>query len=177
MRIETDRLIMRPFELTDAEELFAMESLSKVHTYIGKEPAKNLEEVEQDIAWVQSQYKENGIGRSVVILKDENKVIGWSGLKLEKQIRKFHYYDIGYRFHPNYWGKGIATESAIASLKYGFEKLALSEICAAADIQNIASNKILIKIGLNKGDQFKFHGSICNWYSLKRKDWLENSTS
>jgi len=171
MNIETERLIMRPFEFSDVEALFAMESLPEVHTYIGKEPAKSLEDVERDIIWVQSQYKENGIGRSIVVLKEENKVIGWSGLKLEKQIRDFHYYDVGYRFHPDYWGKGIATESAVASLKYGFEKMALLEICGAADIENIPSNKILMKIGLEKGNQFEFHGSVCNWYSLKKEDW------
>jgi len=175
VHIETDRLIMRPFELSDAEALFEMESLPEVYKYLGMEPMKDVNGVKKYIEWIQSQYRDNGIGRSVVVLKENNKVIGWSGLKLEKEIRDFHYYDIGYRFHPDYWGKGIATESAQASLKFGFEKMGYSEICAAADAKNIASNKILEKIGLKRGEQFQFESTLCNWYSLNQRDFLLKS--
>lgn len=175
MRIETERLIMRPFEMDDAEELFAMDSLPEVHTYLGKKPFKTLDEVIKNIEWVQSQYQEHGIGRFVVVLKSENKVIGWSGLKFEKEVRPNPYYDIGYRFHPDYWGKGIATETAIAALKFGFEEKKYPEICGAAEAENIASNVILKKIGLKQGESFEFDGAHCHWYSLTREDYLNRT--
>lgn len=168
MHFETKRLKMRPFQLTDAEALFAMESLPEVHQYIGKKPAKSQDDVVRQIKWVQQQYDENGIGRSIVILKDNNKVIGWSGLKLEKHIRDFSYFDVGYRFHPDYWGNGFATESAIASLKFGFNVMNYTEICAAADQANVASNRILQKIGMVQGDSFVFENTPCNWFTIQK---------
>lgn len=172
MYIETERLILRPFEMSDADELFEMESLAEVHTYLGKNPAKSLDDVIKNINWNHEQLKENGIARSVVFLKEANKVIGWSGLKLEKEVRPFHYYDIGYRFHPAYWGKGIATESAIASIKYGFEQLDLPKICGAAETENLASNRVLEKIGLKKGELFTFDGAECKWYALEKEEFM-----
>ena len=63
---------------------------------------------------------------------------------------------------------GIGTEAAIASLKYGFEKLELQEINACAHIDNIASNKILQKIGMQQLETFSFDGEEHYWYSIKK---------
>lgn len=72
-------------------------------------------------------------------------------------------------------GKGIGTETAIASLDYGFEKLDLPKICAAADIDNVGSNKILRKIGLQQTEVFEFEGISHNWYELTKAQWLEQN--
>jgi len=94
-------------------------------------------------------------------------------LKYEKELRKdLNYYDLGYRLKRKYWGKGIATETALESLKYGFTVLNLKEICAAADVENIASNLILQKIGLKFIENFEFDGAKCNWYKIEKTDWL-----
>ena len=128
------------------------------------------------IEHIRKQYDENGIGRWAIIDKSSHDFIGWTGLKYEQNIREeLNYYDLGYRLKRKYWGKGIATETATASLKYGFTTLNLKEICAAADIENIASNKILTKIGLEFLETFEFDGTTCNWYQLKKSDWEKRS--
>jgi ribosomal-protein-alanine N-acetyltransferase len=94
-------------------------------------------------------------------------------LKHEKGLRKeFNYYDLGYRLRNKYWGHGIATETAIASLKYGFEKLNLKAIGAAAEVNHTASNKILKKIGLKFIETFDYEGVTHNWYNLSKTDWV-----
>jgi ribosomal-protein-alanine N-acetyltransferase len=170
---QTKRFLLREILASDAQDMFELDSDPEVHKYLGNKPVKTIQEVEQTIQLIRAQYEENGIGRWAIIDKLTNEFIGWSGLKLEQQLRKeFHYYDIGYRLKRKYWGQGIATETAIASLKYGFEPLELEEICAAADTDNKASNHILSKIGLAFSGTFDYEGETVNWYTLKKTDWL-----
>jgi len=165
--IETQRLILRPITLNDAQDFFELDSNPKVHEFLGNNPVKTVEQSKAMISDVLKQYDNNGLGRLAVIKKDTNEFLGWSGLKYETVLRKeFNYYDIGYRFKEQYWGNGYATEAALASLDFGFNKLHLREICAAADVDNTASNYILKKIGMHPSGDFVYEGTLCNWYTL-----------
>lgn len=173
IHIETDRLILRDMEDYDVEGIFALDSDPEVHEYLGKNPIKTIEQAKEVINYVRNQYKEHGIGRWAVIDKRTNEFMGWSGLKFEQNVREFDYFDLGYRFRKEFWGKGIATETALASIKYGFEELELDQISGAADVNNIASNKILQKAGLKFVETFEFEGIPHHWYSISRSDWLD----
>jgi ribosomal-protein-alanine N-acetyltransferase len=149
VHIETERLLIRDLEEYDAKGIFQLDSDPDVHEFLGKNPINTIDEAKQVINFIRNQYVDNGIGRWAIIDKKTDDFIGWTGLKYEQGLRvDFSYYDLGYRLRKKYWGKGIATESAIQSLKYGFEKLDLKEIGAAADVDHLVSNKILKKIGL-----------------------------
>jgi ribosomal-protein-alanine N-acetyltransferase len=174
IHLETERLILRDIEQCDAQGVFELDSDPKVHEFLGNNPIKTMDEAKQVIERIRAQYRNNGIGRWAIIDKFTQDFIGWTGLKYEQELRKeFSYYDVGYRLKKEYWGKGIATETALASLKYGFEKLDLKEISAVAQINHIASNKILKKIGLKWMERFDFEGEPHNWYTLRKTDWLE----
>ena len=100
--------------------------------------------------------------------------MGWTGLKYETVLRtEFDYYDLGYRLKKKYWGKKIATETALAVVDYGFNQLNLKQIGGAADVDHIVSNKILQKVGLKFVDTFTYDGSLCNWYNLKKEDYMK----
>ncbi len=166
--LETKRLILRPVTLNDAQDFFELDSNPNVHKYLGNNPVKSIDQSKAMIKDILAQYEKFGIGRFGVIEKITNKFLGWSGLKFERKVRKeFNYYDLGYRLKEEFWGHGYATESAIASLKFGFKNLKLKEICAAADVNHIASNTILKKIGMQHSGTFTYEGDLCNWYSLK----------
>lgn len=168
VKLETKRLILRPITLDDVEDFYEMDSNPKVHRYLGNNPVTSLAQSEAMVKAILQQYKDYHIGRLAVIKKDTNEFLGWSGLKFERTLRKeFDYYDLGYRFKEQHWGNGYATETAIASLNYGFKDLKLKEICAAADVNHIASNTILKKIGLQPSGTFEYEGDLCNWYTLK----------
>ena len=178
VHIETARLIIRDLEEYDAQGMFELDSDPDVHEYLGKKPIKTIEEAKKVIDFIRHQYIENGIGRWAIIDKKTEAFIGWTGLKYEQELRKdFSYYDLGYRLRKKYWGHGIATETAIESLKYGFEKLDLKEIGAAADINHLASNKILKKIGLKFIETFDFGGITHNWYNIRKSQWMEIKTN
>jgi ribosomal-protein-alanine N-acetyltransferase len=174
VHIETDRLIIRELEVFDAEGIFDMDSNIDVHEFLGNKPIKTIDEAHKIIDIIRKQYISNGIGRWAIIDKKTDDFIGWTGLKYEEGLRtEFNYYDLGYRLRKKYWGNGIASETAIESLKYGFEKLNLKEIGAAADINHIASNRILQKIGLKFIETFNYDGVTHNWYNIGKTDWTE----
>ncbi|MEN8250852.1 MAG: GNAT family N-acetyltransferase [Bacteroidota bacterium] len=175
IHIETGRLIIRDIEKYDAQGMFELDSDPDVHTYIGNETIKTLDEAKSIIDNIRKQYVKYGIGRWAIVEKSTDEFIGWTGLKYEQELREDrYYYDLGYRLKKKYWGKGIGTETAIESLKFGFTKLGLDEIDGAAHIDNIASNKILKKVGLRFIETFKFDGSQLNWYELKKSEWLDH---
>ena len=174
IHIETERLIIRDIEEYDVEGIFKLDSDPDVHEFLGKQPITTIEQAREVIDYIRNQYIKNGIGRWAVIDKETGDFIGWSGLKYEDGVREeFNYYDLGYRFRKEYWGKGIATETAIESLKYGFEILNLKEIGAAADVHHAASNKVLKKAGLKFIEIFDFEGDPHNFYNLRKSEWLE----
>jgi len=174
IHIETERLIIRDLEEIDAQGIFKLDSDPKVHEFLCKKPIKTIKEAQAVINVIRKHYLENGIGRWAIIDKNTNEFMGWAGIKYEQELRKgFNYYDLGYRLRSKYWGKGIATEAATECLKYGFDKLNLDTICAAVNIDNLASDQILKKIGLRFIETFEFDGILCNWYAIKKVEWVK----
>ncbi|MCB0643841.1 MAG: GNAT family N-acetyltransferase [Phaeodactylibacter sp.] len=172
--IETDRLILRPIEAADRQGIFELDSDPEVHRYLGKKPIKSLPESEAVINYIQQQYEEDGIGRWAVIDRRTNEFIGWSGLKYERKVRpEMPYYDLGYRLKRKFWGKGIATETALEALNYGFRTMGLEEIYAGAHVENIGSNKVLQKVGLTFMETFEYDHAPHNWYRIGKNEWQE----
>lgn len=173
---ETERLILREIMPTDIEGMFELDSDPIVHKYLGNKPVKTKKDTEEAISFIRQQYVDRGIGRWAVIEKSSGDFIGWSGLKLntgEKEVLngKQHFYDIGYRFIPRYWGKGYATESALVALNYGFEVKKYDVITGIALADNIGSNKVLQKIGLKFIEDFYHEGDKATWYELNKDEY------
>ncbi len=162
--IETERIALRKFTLTDAPAVLEFNSNEDVVRYTGEKAIQSLEEAKEIIVgtWF-SDYQTYGYGRYAAVYKPENKVIGFAGLKYESEIGMT---DIGYRFLPKYWGKGLATEISKAILDYGFNKLKLKRIIGIAMPENKASANVLEKIGLQyyKTDGFLNDGGAYLWY-------------
>ena len=96
---------MRDLSKQDALGIFKLDSDSEVHTYLGKNPLKTIEEAEKNIIHIQKQYIKNGIGRWAVIEKESGEFIGWSGFKFINGVinNRTQYYDLRYRFIRQYW--------------------------------------------------------------------------
>ncbi|WP_160136544.1 GNAT family N-acetyltransferase [Chryseobacterium sp. c4a] len=170
MKIETQRLILRELEDTDFERMFLLDSDPEVMKYLGT-PVTSVDESKEIIKMIRKQYKENGVGRWAVIEKESGLLIGWCGLKLLKEPINGHVetLDLGYRFIPEFWGKGYAWEAAKATLDYGFNELKADTIYAYADAGNSGSNYILTKMGFENTGEFDDSGVKCFWYELKRE--------
>jgi|SRR6185436_1907660 len=142
--LETERLVLREFDLSDANEMFLLNSDFDVIKYTGDRHFRNLKETENLIRNY-DQYKKYKLGRLTVLAKETGEYLGWCGLKF---LEDKNAVDIGYRFHKKYWGRGYATEAASVCLKYGFENLRLKKIIGRALKANTASIHVLEKIGM-----------------------------
>jgi ribosomal-protein-alanine N-acetyltransferase len=170
--IETERLLIREILPTDIEGMFEMDSDPEVHRYLGNQFLSSREESAAMITSIRQQYIDNGIGRWTMIEKSSGQFIGWTGLKYmtEPVNGHIHYHDLGYRLLKRYWGKGYATESAIASVAYGFNQLGLNSIYAFADLGNLASIHILQKAGLRCMETFDYKGIPHQWLEIQNPD-------
>lgn len=172
---ETDRFILREILPTDVDGFFDLDSDPDVHRYLGNKPVKNREQIVTVINFIRQQYADYGIGRWAIVDKTTHEFIGWTGLKWVTEPTNKHrnYYDLGYRIRKKYWGKGIATETAIASLAYAFENLHATEVYAMAACANTGSNNVLAKAGLTLLETFDLEGIKHNWYKIVRKEFDE----
>ena len=167
--IETERLLLRALDLSDAEGMFELDSNPNVHIFVGKKPVKHIEESVDQIKNIQHQYKTFGTGRWAVVLKETNEFIGWSGIKFITNEINNHkdFYEIGYRFIEKHWGKGYATEAGKAFIDYAFNLMKVDALYAYADEGNQNSRKILEKLGLQYINSFEYEGELEVWYELK----------
>lgn len=167
--LETDRLILREILVSDAEAFFAMDNNPNVHRYLWNKPTQKIEDTLEIITFVRKQYLDNGIGRFAIISKETKEFMGWAGIKFNTEMvnNKTNFYDIGYRLDEKFWGRGYASEASFAWVQYAFETLKIKTIEAATHIENVASNRILQKIGMQITEQYHEDGVSWNWYQLE----------
>jgi RimJ/RimL family protein N-acetyltransferase len=169
--LETERLLLRPLELTDADAMFAMDNNPLVHKYLWQNPTQSVEETIKIIEYVMGQYEKNNIGRFATILKETGEFIGWTGIKyIDDHIENgnSNFFDYGYRLNEKFWGKGYATEASIAWLDYGFNQMNIEIMNAYTHTQNGASNHILQKVGMSfMEDYLDKDGVMWKWWQME----------
>jgi RimJ/RimL family protein N-acetyltransferase len=85
--------------------------------------------------------------------------------------------EVDYILGRAFWGRGFATEAARASLRYGFEELELERVIGISHIENIASQRVLEKLGMARLEQKEFFGIPCYRYAVERSAYQEASQS
>lgn len=171
--IETERFYIRPLVAEDVAGIFELDNNPNVHTYLGNNPIQTLADAENVIRLIQKQYEDLGIGRWAIIEKSTGNFVGWTGFKyiITPINNHINYYDLGYRLIERYWGKGIATETAKACLKYAFDTLGLTEVYGICDVDNVGSRHILQKCGLKLLETFDYDGVPHYWMKIEKEDW------
>lgn len=144
--LETRRLILREMTEADAENLLALNQNPNVTRYIVGEPP--LTTCEQALAVLRErvfpQYA-HGLGRWACIEKSSGDFIGWCGVK---HVPEDGEYDLGYRFLEERWGHGYATEAASAVCDFARRQLQGKRVVGKAMLDNLASRRVLEKVGL-----------------------------
>jgi [ribosomal protein S5]-alanine N-acetyltransferase len=154
MVIETDRLILREYVEADAEAFFKLNSDPEVLRFVPDKGLLNVEQARQILVdHPIADYRKYGFGRGACILKSTGEQIGFAGLKY---LEEFGEVDVAYRLMPAHWGLGLATEAAIASVRFGFTDLALKNIIGLVMPDNIASVRVLEKAGLRLSGTVRF---------------------
>ena len=164
--IETERLLIRPFKMEDIEPSYIMNLDAEVSRYTGDGGVVSKKEIERRIIeHVFGDYQKHGFGRLAVELKGENKFIGFTGLKYLEDMNEV---DLGYRFMKEYWGKGIATESAQACVNLGFNTLGLKRMIAMVLPENKGSIRVLEKLNFEYEKEIIEDNQLAKIYSLSK---------
>ena len=160
--LETDRLLLREFVKEDAEPFFWLNTDPEVLRYV---PDKTLVDIDQArqilLDHPIADYRKHGFGRCACILKSTGENIGFAGLKYLEELGDV---DVAFRLMRVYWGSGLATEAAIASVRFGFNDLGLRRIIGLVMPENIASVRVLEKAGLRYAESVAFWGNQFSKY-------------
>ena len=145
--LDTERLLLRPITVDDAEFILILLNEPSFLRYIGDKKVRTLADARQYIVnGPVASYERNGFGLLLVELKESHTPIGMCGLLKREELPDP---DIGFAFVPAFWNKGLAFEAATAVLKDARERLGLERILAITSLDNEASIKLLQRLGFN----------------------------
>lgn len=163
---ETDRIYLNRMLTSDASDAYALNSDPLVMQHTGDQPFADEEEARKFLVNY-SDYERHGMGRWAVRLKDDHRFIGWCGLKMHANEEV----DLGYRFLRERWNLGYATEASRLCLRIGFEQFDLPYIIGRVVPQNLASIKVLQKIGMTYWKEItcEAHDALC--FRIDKSTW------
>ncbi|MEA2700149.1 MAG: [ribosomal protein S5]-alanine N-acetyltransferase [Myxococcales bacterium] len=143
-QLETERLLLRWFTVDDIDAFNELGTNPQIIRYVGNQPFASLDVAkEMLIAAPLNDYATYGYGRFACVLKQTGQVIGFCGPKF---LPDTGVVDLGYRFLPKFWGMGLATESARATIDYARDQLGLQRIVGWVHPDNVASARVLTKL-------------------------------
>lgn len=144
--LETERLLLRELTFDDAPFILTLLNDPSFIRYINDKNVRNLEDARQYMLnGPMASYARHGFGLYLVELKNSAAPIGMCGLLKREELPDP---DIGFAFLPEFWGKGFALEAARAVMNDARERLKLKRVLAIVMPDNIASIKLLEKLGM-----------------------------
>jgi len=174
MRLKTERLSLRPWEPADADFVFDMYSRWEVQRFIGLVPRimeERSEAVELIERWRNLEHPVHRIW-AVERLEDAA-LLGTILLKSipasgEPPLQPSGDTEIGWHFHPGYWGNGYASEAASAALEYAFAH-GLAKVVAVTNPQNFASQAVCTRIGMEHRDRTeRYYNADCELFVAEK---------
>lgn len=153
IKISTPRLILRQWQDADTIPFIQMCADDDVMRYFYKK--LNAEEATAFMQRLKDDIETRGWGLFAVKLKSTGDFIGFIGLHVHpSEFDMADAPEIGWRLLPQYWHQGYATEGAKAVLKHAFRNLRLDKVISFTALQNIPSQRVMQKIGLDKVREF-----------------------
>jgi ribosomal-protein-alanine N-acetyltransferase len=155
--LRTPRLLLREFVATDFDAWHVLLSCPRVMEFSGTgvlTPEQSRERLEGIIA----RYAAQGFGKWAVVTADSGEMIGYCGVELTI-VENAPVRELGFRFRPEFWGHGYASEAGRAVLNHCFTALGWTEVFAFVEPENVRSVHVLTKLG------FRFQ-RIAQWQHL-----------
>jgi RimJ/RimL family protein N-acetyltransferase len=141
---ETGRLTLRGFVPEDVDRLAEIIGDPVVMRYMPGSRPWPREAAERELGKIIDHWGRHGYGRWAVV-HGNGRMIGWCGIEFLRDLGET---EVAYLLDKYYWNRGYATEAARFSLGFGFEKVGLDRIIALAFPENIASRRVMEKIGM-----------------------------
>ncbi len=171
--LETERLLLRPWRLEDAQDLFAYASDPRVGPNVGFKPLKDLGE---SLYAIQMLKRENETW--ALEHRTDQRVIGSIGLHEDPVRRGVHARMLVYVVAPSYWGQGLAVEAGRRALEYAFDGLGAEVVSVYHYKDNARSQRVSEKLGfayegMLRKSSVLYDGTIMDdaCYSMTREEW------
>jgi RimJ/RimL family protein N-acetyltransferase len=153
--LETDRLLLRPWRpAEDLEALVALNADADVMRWVTPNRPLRREETADFLDRAVRHWDEHGFGLWAVVPRSEPGApcIGFAGLAIPAFLPAvLPAVEAGWRLASGWWGRGLATEAARASVAFGFERLGLRSIVSIVDARNERSLRVAEKLGMRPG--------------------------
>jgi ribosomal-protein-alanine N-acetyltransferase len=172
--LTTPRLALRPFTQEDIEPLHVIMSAPDVMRYFPRTDSPDLERTQRMIAHQIDEWATRGYGWWAVTWAADGALLGWCGLQYLPDTDET---EVGYLLGQPWWGRGLATEAARASVAYGFERFGFAEIIGITHPENLASQRVLQKCGMTFTAATNYFGMDCFRFSVSLVDWPLRSVS
>lgn len=153
MTLETSRLILRRWRDTDVAPFAKMNSDPQVMQHFPT--LLTYEQSAQMVERIEAHFVEHGFGLWAVELKQTGQFAGFIGLAVPSfETACTPCVEIGWRLDAAFWNQGYASEGAGGALEFGFTQSRLTEIVSFTVPANIASRRVMEKIGMSYVDDF-----------------------
>lgn len=173
MHAHSERLTLRPVRLSDLDDLFRIYGDPATNTFNPAGPYPDIAHARVVLTRWLHHWNKYAFGQwAMSLTATPEKVIGFGGLSVSTYA-DITINNLGYRFAPDAWGKGLATEFSHTAIRYGFDTLLLNAISGVVRPDHLASQKVLMKAGL------KYVGEVNDvpdeepslLYTLKAHEW------
>lgn len=163
--LRTSRLTLRPLQPNDAEALHRIYQTEGVLRYFPNPIAPPLEKVQRLITAQQVHWETQGYGNWGLLPDGEEEIIGWAGLQYLLELDET---EVGFLLDQPFWGRGYATEAALASLQFGFEHFSLDHMIALVHPDNLASQRVIEKCGMTYMETISLWGMELMRFRIER---------
>ncbi|MEP0752940.1 GNAT family N-acetyltransferase [Trichocoleus sp. Lan] len=162
--LETSRLQLRPCQIEDIQLIHTLWTSDRVRSFLFDNRVISSDEAESFVEDSIANFEQHGYGLWLVFMRDIDLFVGFAGfLRSEGGIPS-----LIYGVDPNRWGFGYATEAANVVLKYALENLVISQVRADVDEPNIASLRVLEKLGMRQTGRAVVNGHPLLYFEKSR---------
>lgn len=169
----TTRLVLRPFTLQDLAALHQVMIEPGVLQYFPNPAPPTIERIQNLIERQLSHWSEHNFGWWAVEHPQLHELIGWCGLQYLPETDET---ELGFLLGKPHWGNGFATEAGLASLEYGFNTIELGTIIAIVHPDNLASQRVIDKLGFLSRQEAHYFGMVSFRYELQHQIYVQNQS-
>jgi RimJ/RimL family protein N-acetyltransferase len=165
--LATPRLLLREWRNADRAPFAAMNADPAVMEFFPALQSREMSDASID-HWL-DQFALQGWSNWAVELRATGEFIGFVGLSVPRRTLPFSpCVEIGWRLGRAYWGRGYASEAAMASLACGFGQLGLQEIVSFTALANLRSRAVMERIGMRNAQADFEHPALVEGHPLRR---------
>jgi RimJ/RimL family protein N-acetyltransferase len=166
--LTTPRLVLRAFTKEDVDAMYYVLREEDVLRYFPPTDPLPRDRVQKMILGLLKHWDARGYGLWAVESRSTGVLMGRCGLQWLPDTEEV---EVDFILGKAFWGQGFATEAGRASLQYGFEELRFERVAGIVHVENIASQRVLEKLGMALVEQREFFGMECYRYAIERSSY------